>query len=60
MNDISTLARLSPHVQEVSLDFLDEVSGGKTSVTNTGGTTTVKTDGTVVVTGGVTTITVSK
>ncbi len=60
MNDISTLARLSPHVQELSLEFLDEVSGGKTSVVNTGGTTTVKPDGTVVVTGGGTTITVGK
>ncbi|MGC1407671.1 MAG: hypothetical protein WA864_01845 [Acetobacteraceae bacterium] len=59
MNDISTLARLSPHVQEVSLDFLDEISGGKTTISNTGGKTTVNKDGTVVVTGGTTTITVS-
>ncbi len=61
MNDISTLVRLSPHVQEVSLDFLDEVSGGKgTTVTNTGGTTTIKSDGTVTISGGTTTVTVSK
>jgi hypothetical protein len=60
MNDISTLARLSPHLQEVSFDFLDEISGGKTTVQNTGGTTTVKPDGTVTVSGGTTTITVSK
>jgi len=54
MNDISTLARLSPHVQEISWDFLDEVSGGKPKVTTTG-TVTIK-DGTITIKGGQTTV----
>jgi hypothetical protein len=59
MNEISTLARLSPHLEEISLDFLDEVSGGKTTIQTTG-TTTVAVDGTVTIKGGTTTITVTK
>ena len=54
MNDISTLARLSPHVQEISWDFLDEVSGGKPKVTTTG-TVTIK-DGTITIKGGTTVV----
>jgi hypothetical protein len=53
MSHVDTLARLAPNIQEVSMDFLDEISGGggTTTTTITGGKTTIQ-GGTVTNEGG--------
>jgi hypothetical protein len=57
VDNCTALTRLSPHIQEVSLDLLDEVSGGEKPVkVETTGKVTVK-NGTTTIEGGTTVLT---